>query len=270
MAPVRSIDREHIPATGRGSTPVAGTSRACKTRPPRQDKHEPDASVRCGYAASDGSRKTRLTHRRSGIKVRLSPMGNNDIVTGFDDETDDRLEIRLEKVNGVDGCLTIYLEGNVDTYNANVFLKRVRRAIDSGYFKLILNCAGLGVVSSDIFGCFADFLKKVKPKGGDLVLLQVQPKVYEVFQLLGLSRFYNIRNTLDEAVAFFKGETAATAAAPRRPATTTGAKNAAVFPKVFACPVCDTKLKASGAGRFRCSSCKTVLVVDGNGKVARA
>ncbi len=201
-------------------------------------------------------------------------MGNNDIVAGFDDEADDRLAIRLEKVDGVDACLLIYLDGNVDTYNANTFLKRVRKAIETGYTKLILHCAGLGVVSSDIFGCFADFLKKVKPKGGDLVLLQIQPKVYEVFQLLGLSRFYNIRDTLDEAVAFFKGGAGATDGAPPRatggPAKPAASGKAGTVPKVFTCPVCETRLKASGPGRFRCSSCKTVLVLDQDGRVARA
>ena len=197
-------------------------------------------------------------------------MNNDDIVTGFDDETDDRLEIHLEKVDGVDACLLVYLEGNVDTYNANTFLKRVHKAIEAGYTKLILHCAGLGVVSSDIFGCFADFLKKVKPKGGDLVLLQVQPKVYEVFQLLGLSRFYNIRDTFEDAVAVFKGNSGATRGAAGGTTTPAASGNAATFPRIFTCPVCQTKLKASGPGRFRCSSCKTVVVVDQNGQVAQA
>ena len=43
----------------------------------------------------------------------------------------------------------------------------------------------------------------MKPRGGDLVLLEIQPKVYEVFQLLGFSQFFNIKDSLDEAVEFF-------------------------------------------------------------------
>ena len=193
-------------------------------------------------------------------------MSNDAIVPGFDEEADDRLEIRIEKVEGVDSCLAFYLAGHVDTYNANSFLKRVRKAIESGYIRLILNCGGLSVVSSDIFGCFAAFLKAVKPRGGDLVLLQVQPKVYEVFQLLGLSRFYNIRETLEQAVAFFQGASGAAGGPPEAEKP----EDATTFPKVFTCPVCDTKLKAGNPGRFRCSSCKTVLIVDQNGKVVQA
>ena len=46
----------------------------------------------------------------------------------------------------------------------------------------------------------------LKPRGGDLVLLEIQPKVNEVFQLLGFSQFFAIKKSLEEAVDFFKNE----------------------------------------------------------------
>jgi hypothetical protein len=96
-------------------------------------------------------------------------------------------------------------------------------------------------------------LKAVKPRGGDLVLLEIQPKVYEVFQLLGFSQFFNIKDNLEEAVDYFvKGGQ-------------TGSTN--VFPKIFKCPICSKKLKATRAGRFRCSECKTILAIDNSGQV---
>ena len=48
-------------------------------------------------------------------------MSNNDIVAGFDDEKDDSLKIRLQKVDSIDGCLVLYLTGYIDTYNSNFF-----------------------------------------------------------------------------------------------------------------------------------------------------
>jgi len=180
-------------------------------------------------------------------------MSNNEIVPGFDDEKDDSLKIRLQKFDGVDNCLALYLTGYIDTYNSNYFQKRVNKAIETSYIKLIFHCGGLNYVSSTGIGSFTAFLKAVKPRGGDLVLLEIQPKVYEVFQLLGFSQFFNIKDTLDEAVQFFarKGE-AATGAA---------------FPKIFNCPICSTKLKAGKPGRFRCSNCKTILAIDNTGQV---
>lgn len=180
-------------------------------------------------------------------------MSNNDIVPGFDEERDESLKIRLQKIDGTEGCLVLYLTGYIDTYNSNFFQKRVNRAIESGYTKLIFHCSGLNYVSSTGIGSFTAFLKAVKPRNGDLVLLEIQPKVYEVFQLLGFSQFFNIKDNLDEAVEFFSKGAASS--------------DSDIFPKIFKCPICSTKLKASKPGRFRCSNCKTILAIDNSGQI---
>jgi anti-sigma B factor antagonist len=180
-------------------------------------------------------------------------MSNNEIVPGFDDEKDDSLKIRLQKIEDTEGCLVLYLTGYIDTYNSNYFQKRVAKAIEASFIKLIFHCSGLNYVSSTGIGSFTAFLKAVKPRGGDLVLLEIQPKVYEVFQLLGFSQFFNIKENLDEAVSFFtaRGEEG----------------KGTIFPRIFKCPICSKKLKASKAGRFRCSECKTILAIDNAGQV---
>jgi len=180
-------------------------------------------------------------------------MNNNDIVPGFDDEKDDSLKIRLQKIDQVEGCLVLYLTGYIDTYNSNFFQKRVTKAIESGYINMIFHCGGLNYVSSTGIGSFTAFLKAVKPRGGDLVLLEIQPKVYEVFQLLGFSQFFNIKENLDEAVEYFSKD---------EKSGSTG-----TFPKIFKCPICSKKLKATKPGRFRCSECKTILAIDNSGQV---
>jgi len=160
-------------------------------------------------------------------------VNNNDIVPGFDVEKDDSLKIRLQLIDNIKGCVVLYLSGYIDTYNSNLFQKRVNKAIESGFTKLIFNCGNLNYVSSTGIGSFTHFLKSAKPKGGDLVLLEIQPKVYEVFQLGSSSEI----------------------------------KSDSVFPKIFRCPICSKKLKATKAGRFRCSECKTILAIDNAGQV---
>jgi anti-sigma B factor antagonist len=180
---------------------------------------------------------------------------NNDIIQGFDDEKEDSIKIRLQKIEDtqVKGCLVLYLTGYIDTYNSNSFQKRVNRAIDAGFIRLIFHFSGLNYLSSTGIGSFTAFLKTVKPRGGDLVLLEIQPKVYEVFQLLGFSQFFNIKENLDEAVSFFaaKGEEG----------------KGTVFPRIFKCPICNRRLRAHKAGRFRCSECKTILTLADTGAV---
>ena len=169
---------------------------------------------------------------------------NNSLIPGFNDEKDESLKINVEKVDTIETCVILYLNGYIDTYNSTFFQKRVSTVVDAGYTNIIFNCAALNYVSSTGIGSFTAFLKLVKPKGGDIVLLEIQPKVYEVFQLL--------KDTTDEAIQFFKQETP---------------MEDEIFPKIFSCPVCSKRLKATKSGRFRCSECKTILAIDNQGQV---
>lgn len=180
-------------------------------------------------------------------------MSNNSVIAGFDDEKDDSLKIRLQRVDGLDKCVVVFLDGYIDTYNSAFFQKRVAKIIDGGFIQIVFNCAALNYVSSTGIGSFTAFLKTVKPRGGDVVLLEIQPKVYEIFQLLGFSQFFNIKDSLSDAVAFFQNSN-----------TTADTE---IFPKVFACPICSKKLKATKPGRFRCSECKTILAIDNNAQI---
>lgn len=177
---------------------------------------------------------------------------NNNLIPGFDDERDDSLKISVEKVENVENCVILYLNGYIDTYNSALFQKRIAKVVDSGFVNLIFNCAALNYVSSTGIGALTSFQKMVKPQNGDIVLFEIQSKVYEVFQLLGFSQLFNIKETQQEAIDYFNEE-------PMFVET--------LFPKVFACPVCAKKLKATKAGRFRCSECKSILAIDNQGQV---
>ena len=180
-------------------------------------------------------------------------MNNNDLVSGFNDEKDDSLKISLEKVDAVDNAILVILNGYIDTYNSVYFQKQVNKIVGNGFVNIVFNCSNLTYVSSTAIGSFTAFLKLVKPKNGDIVLLNIQPKVYEVFQLLGFSHFFNIKETIEDAINHFKQDS--------NPA------GASVFPKIFSCPVCSRKLKATRQGRFKCSDCKAILAIDQNGNV---
>ena len=177
---------------------------------------------------------------------------NNNIIPGFDDERDDSLKISLEKADSIPNGIFIYLNGYIDTYNSNFFQKKITKIVESGFVNLVFNCSALNYVSSTGIGSFTAFLKMLKPKGGDIVLLEIQPKVYEVFQLLGFSQFFNIKDTSEAAISYFRNG---------------GAVDEAIFPKVFGCPVCSKHLRATREGRFRCSECKSIIAIDNKGIV---
>ena len=91
---------------------------------------------------------------------------NNDLVPGFNDEKDDSLKIQLDKVEDVENCLMVILNGYIDTYNSVYFQKQIGKIVSAGFVNLIFNCASLNYVSSTGIGSFTAFLKLVKPAQG--------------------------------------------------------------------------------------------------------
>jgi anti-sigma B factor antagonist len=146
-------------------------------------------------------------------KSEAVPTGNDAIVPGFDDEQDDGLTITLRKIEELDGGLLLSLNGYIEGHNSNWFQRRVTKAINAGFIRLVFDMSGLHLGADWGIGAFTSFLKAVKLRGGDVVMIKMQPNVYEVFQLLGFSQFFKIkiRDSLSEAVAFFSGKPEAAA-----------------------------------------------------------
>ncbi len=178
---------------------------------------------------------------------------NNAIVPGFDDERTDNLIITLQKAGSEEGCLVMYLDGHLDTFNAPGFQKKLMRAVEAGFAKLVINLAAVSYVGSSPIGVFAHLMRTLRCRNGDVVLVKPHPRVYEVFQLLGFASFFQFVDSTDEAVGFFSRSRQSGAAEP--------------FPKVFGCPVCEKRLRAVRAGRFRCPECKTILGLDTAGAI---
>ena len=175
---------------------------------------------------------------------------NEDIVPGFEMGKDDSIRIQLQAVPEVKGCLILYLTGYVDTYNVRSFEPRVEKAIKAGFNKLILYCHSLNYASTTGIGAFISLMKAVQPSGGGIVFVEMQLKVLEVFQLLGLGRFFTFTDTIEAALECFHSSS-----------------SGQMFPKVFACPICGKRLRVGKAGRFRCAECKTILQLTPAGQV---
>lgn len=179
-------------------------------------------------------------------------MDNNTLVSGFDEITNDSLSITLASNDLVKDGVIITLNGYIDIYTAMFFQEQIEKIVAAGYINLIFDCKDLNYVSSTGIGVFSALLKNIKLQSGDIVLVNISEKVLEIFQLLGFSQLFLFRDTIDEAIAFFHQEVDT---------------EDPIFPMVFGCPVCSKRLKTTGAGRFRCSECKSILAVDEGGNV---
>lgn len=87
---------------------------------------------------------------------------NNDIVPGFDDEKEDSIKLRLQKIPDMEGGLIIYASGYIDTYNSNILRKRVEKAIEAGLVRIVFEMGAVNYISSTGIGSFSNFFKKSK------------------------------------------------------------------------------------------------------------
>jgi anti-anti-sigma factor len=172
-------------------------------------------------------------------------------ISGFNLSKDEHLNISYDKI---EEFIVIKLAGRIDTYNHIFFIRKVQLFIDNGIRNVILDLSKLNYLSSTGIGSIITFYKSLEEVGGQLVICNIPEKIKELFKLLGFINYFNIVNSLDESISFLEGEFKID-------------KNEGPFPKISECVICDIKLNLKKIGKFRCSECKTVVVVNDEGNI---
>lgn len=180
-------------------------------------------------------------------------MDNNVLtVPGFDRDRNEYLKLDLTKLPEIpDGCI-VHLKGFIDTQNSKFFETQISKILEARFKKLVFDCLELSYISSTGIGSISILIRQAKQIGGEIAFMNVQPKVLEVFSMLGFLKLFNLVSSTEEAVHYFKQ---------------TATEDKSVFPCVVECPMCQKNLKATHPGKFRCSSCKVILEVTDMGKV---
>ncbi len=112
------------------------------------------------------------------------------------------LEIDSESRKGI---WIIHLKGILDAYNHLVFRQSVDEHVKKGHNKLVVDFTGLSYLGSSGLEVILAHIQPLRDSGGDIVLCGLSPKIYKVFDLLGLPSFFTITGAVDEAVAAFHG-----------------------------------------------------------------
>jgi len=174
----------------------------------------------------------------------------NNVITEFENQKDKTDMVKLG-LSIKDDVVIINIVGELNTYNSDFFQKTVFMLEKLNMQKYIFNFENLRYVSSTGIGAFTQILNSLRRKfpPAEMVLCAIGPKVYEIFQLLGFSTFFNKFDSVDSALQHFKVD--------EKP----------VFPAILSCSSCGHKLRALKSGKFRCPRCKSIVVIDSNGKM---
>ena len=100
-------------------------------------------------------------------------------------------------------AVVLALDGFLDAHTAPQFENAISAETEAGHLRLIADCRKLSYISSAGLGVFMSFIEEIREKGGDIKLSGIEPKVYQVFEVLGFHELFDIVDSVDAAVALF-------------------------------------------------------------------
>ncbi len=95
------------------------------------------------------------------------------------------------------------LKGFLDAHTAPRFEAAMEEELRAGRCRLVIDCSALDYISSAGLGVFMIFIDEARARGGDIKLASIQPKVYQIFDVLGFPALFDIQPTAEQAAARF-------------------------------------------------------------------
>ncbi len=97
--------------------------------------------------------------------------------------------------------LTLLLDGELDASSAIVLDTQLAKPEILNYRKVLVDCTKLSYISSAGLGVFISHLQPLQDKDVKLVFFNMQEKVFNVFEILGLDALMTIVPTQAEAIS---------------------------------------------------------------------
>lgn len=92
----------------------------------------------------------------------------------------------------------------LDEQNIQVIGEQLFSLVDEeGMKKILLNFSNVEYLSSAALGKLITLNKKLQQVGGKLILCNIDPQIYEVFEITKLDKFFKIKKEEQEALQAF-------------------------------------------------------------------
>jgi len=101
----------------------------------------------------------------------------------------------------IDNAVVLDLTGRFDATAKQDVQHAIDEAMDTGTLHLILNLAGVPLVDSAALGLLAVNHNKFKEKGGKLSLVNPQPEVRLILDMVAMPKLIPSFNSIEEALA---------------------------------------------------------------------
>ena len=109
--------------------------------------------------------------------------------------------IRLEtSTRDAEGFTILDVSGEVDVYTAPKLKEALLGVINSGQVHLIINMEQVTYMDSSGFGTLLGALKRVRPEGGTVNLVNVSSAIERMLNITRLNTIFSVVPSLEEAI----------------------------------------------------------------------
>ena len=108
------------------------------------------------------------------------------------------MKLKIQITQTRPGIVTVSPEGSVDANTSSTLESEVRRILTANVKTLILDMAGVDFISSAGIGAVTKAKVTLKRQGSDLAMINVQPQVTKVFEIMRLKSVLNVFESAQE------------------------------------------------------------------------
>src|SRR5580704_11140076 len=116
-------------------------------------------------------------------------------------EREEPMDLMLSEYSAAPGSTVIAVSGEIDVYTAPRLREAIVSLTDAGNYRLIVDMEGVEFLDSTGLGVLVGGLKRVRAHDGAIDLVCTQGRILRIFRITGLSRVFNIYDSVDEALA---------------------------------------------------------------------
>ena len=99
------------------------------------------------------------------------------------------------------GVIILAPEGRLDSGKIGEFDKVIQQRIRSGHHHLLIDCTNVVFAASSALRILLVNVRKLNEIGGRLALCNMNPHVFDIFEMAGFTKLMNIRDTFEEGLA---------------------------------------------------------------------
>ncbi|MDA1029351.1 MAG: STAS domain-containing protein [Bacteroidetes bacterium] len=96
------------------------------------------------------------------------------------------------------------LKGELDAHTASELEAAIQKCQVNRQVHIVINGSSLMYISSAGLGVFMAYIEEIRENGGDIKIAALQPKVYNVFDLLGFPMLFDIVDSEVDAIGKFE------------------------------------------------------------------